>query len=100
MEFRLELCIRRMIASLLRVLTSVWCMLIQLQLIQGGLLSGVLDTVGSDVGDLINGIKCDSKTTQMCRMNTVNKSIAEIAMCSIQLTNEFVSSISLFGIVF
>lgn len=79
-----------MIFSYFRVLTCGYFILILLSAIQSELLTNVLDTVGNDVGDLVDGvtdvvdnveggvgdlvnsITGDSKTTKFCRMNTVN----------------------------
>lgn len=72
------LCIQKMIASHVRVLTCVCFIWIGFHVIEGGILSGVLDTVGNDVGDLVNGITGDSETTQFCRMNSVISSVAQM----------------------
>lgn len=54
-----------------RALIRGWFILIQLYAIQSDLLSGVLDAVGNDVGDVVNGVTGDSKATELCRMNSV-----------------------------
>lgn len=55
-----------------------WLILIQLHAIQSELLAGVLNTVGNDVGDLVNGVTGDSKATHFCRMNSVIRSVTDM----------------------
>lgn len=60
-----------MIFSHFRIITCGCVILFLLHVIQSKLLTNVLDTVGSGVGDIVNGLAGDTKTTQFCRMNTV-----------------------------
>lgn len=61
----------KMIFSRFCVLTCGCLILILLHVIQSAILTGVVDNVGSSVGDIVNGLAGDTKTTQFCRMNSV-----------------------------